>query len=210
MNNSGLTQRNWHFDRSEQKRLKQLHILKAAAQCFNEKGYSGTALKDVAERLNLTDAALYYYVRNKEELVNLCYLRATDLAKEALARAIAEGKNPVDQLELYIRFQIECLTGIEGPVAIMSEVSSLREAYRKPLLKRATQHQKNITAIIENAIADGSIDTSSAIMASNALLGAINWIPKWYRSDSKLTSKAIADNFIHLFLNGMLSRNLGR
>ncbi len=48
----------------------QLHrILKAAATCFNQKGFSGTSLKDVSQQLGLTDAALYYYVKNKEELV---------------------------------------------------------------------------------------------------------------------------------------------
>ena len=55
-------------------RLKRNRMLKAAARCFNIKGYSGTSLKDVADLLGLTDAALYYYVRNKQELVYLCYV----------------------------------------------------------------------------------------------------------------------------------------
>ena len=54
-------------------------LLRAAAECFNQKGYSGTSLRDVARRLNLTDAALYYYVKNKEALVFLCYMRAADI-----------------------------------------------------------------------------------------------------------------------------------
>ena len=40
--------------------LQRGRMLKAAATCFNEKGYSGTSLKDVADHLGLTDAALYY------------------------------------------------------------------------------------------------------------------------------------------------------
>jgi AcrR family transcriptional regulator len=40
-------------------------VLKAAAHCFNRKGYSGTSLKNVADMLGLTDPALYYYVKNK-------------------------------------------------------------------------------------------------------------------------------------------------
>ncbi|HEX2138711.1 MAG TPA: helix-turn-helix domain-containing protein, partial [Woeseiaceae bacterium] len=55
--------------------LQRHRVLKAAAACFNHKGYSGTSLKDVADHLGLTDAALYYYVKNKEELVYQCYLR---------------------------------------------------------------------------------------------------------------------------------------
>ena len=34
-------------------------ILKAAATCFNQNGFSGTSLKDVSRQLGLTDAALY-------------------------------------------------------------------------------------------------------------------------------------------------------
>lgn len=44
--------------------LQKGRMLKAAAQCFNQKGFSGTSLRDVASVLGLTDAALYYYVRN--------------------------------------------------------------------------------------------------------------------------------------------------
>ena len=33
-------------------------VLKAAAHCFNQKGYSGTSLKNVADMLGLTDAAI--------------------------------------------------------------------------------------------------------------------------------------------------------
>ena len=68
--------KDWHFDKEEQRRLKRDKLLKVAAACFNQKGFSGTSLKDVAHKLNISDAAIYYYVKNKEELVNLCYIRA--------------------------------------------------------------------------------------------------------------------------------------
>ena len=71
--------------------LQRDRMLKAAAHCFNQKGYSGTALKDVADILGLTDAALYYYVRNKEELVYQCYLRAADVGCDAMDRANADA-----------------------------------------------------------------------------------------------------------------------
>src|SRR5210317_1815766 len=101
-------------------------ILKAAASCFNEKGYSGTSLKDVSRHLGLTDAALYYYVRNKEELVYQCYVRAADLAREAMHEAVLEGRNGYEQAYLYIRKHVEIMVGDEGPLAIMSEIPSLK------------------------------------------------------------------------------------
>jgi AcrR family transcriptional regulator len=66
--------------------LQRGRMLKAAAACFNEKGYSGTSLKDVANHLGLTDAALYYYVRNKEEEKTRWIARAQ--------KAIADSSRP--------------------------------------------------------------------------------------------------------------------
>ena len=56
--------------------LQRDRMLKAAAYCFNQQGDRGPSLKDVAHIRALTDAALYDYVRNKEELVYQCYVRA--------------------------------------------------------------------------------------------------------------------------------------
>src|SRR6056300_1074342 len=114
--------------------LQKDRMLRAAAQCFNEKGYSGSSLKDVAKGLGLTDAALYYYVKNKEELVYLCYLRAGDVGRDAMDRAIAEGRNGLDTVQGYLRFHLEAMTGDQGPIAIMSEIPSLDPEHREQIL----------------------------------------------------------------------------
>jgi AcrR family transcriptional regulator len=197
------TQGDWHFDRQQQRRLKLAKLLKVAAECFNQKGFSGTSLKDVAEKLNITDAALYYYVKNKEELVNLCYVRALDLGKAALDRAIKEGSSPLEQLELFIRYQIAEVCGDDGPVAIMSEVPALAPEHRDYVLERATKHSKRITNLIKSGIADGTMSSPNPIASCDAILGALNWVPKWYKPDSKLSCEQIADAFVHTLINGL-------
>ena len=91
--------------------LQKDRMLRAAAECFNEKGYSGTSLKDVADKLDLTDAALYYYVRNKEELVYLCYVRAADVGREAMLASIEEGGSGLDKVMRYLRNHVGMMVG---------------------------------------------------------------------------------------------------
>jgi AcrR family transcriptional regulator len=193
----------WHFDKDEQRRLKLERLLKVAATCFNEKGFSGTSLKDVATRLGITDAALYYYVKNKEELVNLCYVRATDLAEEALDKAINEGTTPAEKLDLFIRYQIDRLTGSEGPIATMSELPALSQKHRDPLLVRATRHQKRVAQLILGGVADGSLEVCDPIATCNVILGALNWIPKWYKPTSSLDANDVAESFARTLLSGI-------
>ncbi len=171
--------------------LQKGRMLKAAARCFNQKGYSGTSLRDVADELGLTDAALYYYVRNKEELVYLCYVRAADLGREALDRALVEGDSGKDVVLRYFRYHIEMMVGDRGPIAIMSEIPSLKPEHRDEVLELSRQHSANFEAVLKTGITDGSIAPCDVRMTGNAVMGSINWIPKWFHGDSKLAQKII-------------------
>lgn len=173
--------------------LKRHRVLKAAAACFNHKGYSGTSLKDVADHLGLTDAALYYYVRSKEELVYQCYLRAAELGSEAMERAIAEGKTGFEQAFLYIRYHVELMVGDRGPVAIMSEIPSLKDAHRNEILEVSRRHGAAFEGVLRRGIEDGSIAPCDVRMSGNAIMGAVNWIPKWFHGDSTTAEKVIEE-----------------
>jgi len=168
-------------------------VLRAAAHCFNRKGYSGTSLKDVANMLGLTDPALYYYVRNKEELVYLCYLRAAEVGREAMDRAVADGGTGLEQARRYLRYHIEFMVGDRGPIAIMSEIPSLEPAHREEVLELSRRHSKNFEAILKAGIADGSIAACNVRMTGNAIMGAINWIPKWFHGDAAMAANIVAE-----------------
>ena len=182
--------------------LQKDRMLRAAAQCFNQKGYSGTSLRDVADVLGLTDAALYYYVRNKEELVYLCYVRAADLGRDALLKAQADGSDGFDVVLRYLRYHIEMIVGERGPIAIMSEIPSLKPDHRDEVLALSRTHSKNFEAVLETGIEDGSIAPCDVRMTGNAIMGSINWIPKWYHGDPEMARKLV-DGFPAILARGL-------
>lgn len=173
--------------------LQRLRVLKAAAYCFNQKGYSGTSLKDVADLLGLTDAALYYYVRNKEELVYHCYVRAADVGRDAMDRAVAEANGGFDQVERYIRYHIEYMVDDRGPIAIMSEIPSLNAAHRDEVLEFSRLHSLRFESLLQKGIVDGSISPCDVRMTGNAIMGSINWIPKWFHGDPDVAARILAE-----------------
>jgi len=173
--------------------LQRDRMLKAAAYCFNQKGYSGTSLKDVADILGLTDAALYYYVRNKEELVYQCYVRAADIGREAMDRAVDDASSGYDQVQTYIRYHIEYMVGDSGPIAIMSEVPSLKPEHREEVLEFSRLHSSRFEGLLEKGIKDGSIAPCDIRMTGNSIMGSINWIPKWFHGDADFAARVLAE-----------------
>jgi len=173
--------------------LQKGRMLRAAAKCFNEKGYSGSSLKDVANILGLTDAALYYYVKNKEELVYLCYVRAGEVGRESMDRAIREGSDGLDIVRRYLRYHLDVMTGERGPIAIMSEIPSLKPEHRERVLEISREHSARFESVLQRGIEDGSISPCNVRMTGNAIMGALNWVPKWFRGDAALAASVVAE-----------------
>jgi AcrR family transcriptional regulator len=61
-------------------------ILDIALELFSERGYDKTSLRDIAERLGTTKAALYYHFARKEDILLELHMRLHDLGRDVLRR----------------------------------------------------------------------------------------------------------------------------
>lgn len=60
-------------------------ILAVAQELFTRQGYDKTSLRDIAERLEITKAALYYYFPRKEDILLELHLRLNTLGETIIA-----------------------------------------------------------------------------------------------------------------------------
>jgi AcrR family transcriptional regulator len=65
-------------------------ILDAALDLFTEKGFDGTSLREIAERLGVTKAALYYHFASKDDILMALHMRLHELGKDALSQMTEE------------------------------------------------------------------------------------------------------------------------
>jgi AcrR family transcriptional regulator len=61
-------------------------ILDVALELFNEQGYEKTSLREIAQRLGVTKAALYYHFERKEDILLELHLRLHALGRDVFER----------------------------------------------------------------------------------------------------------------------------
>ena len=83
--------------RERQREAKRNAVLQAAAQLFNERGFHATSLDDIAARLNVTKPTLYYYVKNKDEILLQCVSQGLTMMLEGIDASRAAGGKAIDQ-----------------------------------------------------------------------------------------------------------------
>lgn len=69
-------------------------ILAVALELFAERGYDATSLREIAERLEISKAALYYHFSSKEEIVRSMVEQLTTALDELVTWTRAQPRTP--------------------------------------------------------------------------------------------------------------------
>jgi AcrR family transcriptional regulator len=105
-------------------------ILVAALECFANRGYAGTSIRDLAERMGVTKAALYYHFASKEEILDALTEPAFTEIRDLASRA-AEGADAREVLSGLVDILSRRAALIR---TVMGDPSVPRKAARPPAL----------------------------------------------------------------------------
>lgn len=188
----------------EQYRLKRQTLIREAGKAFSRKGFHNTSMNDVAEMLNVTKPALYYYIKTKQEILFECHAYALDLGEQARSFAWARSDRPLERLSLLIGRYVELLTGSFGSYAALLEpISSLEPHYREQIRARLREFDRVFLGLIEAAMADGSLPPVNPKLAVAFFMGAINNISRWYSPAGPSSGPEIAKAFCGFIFDGL-------
>ena len=195
----------------EPREIKRLAILRAAAKIFNERGYHRTSVSDVADALGVSKPFLYYYLRNKEDMLFECSRIATEQLHAMLDEVRKAKVSGWDRLVLLLRGYALVMTTDFGVCLIRNTApGSLPESDREKLWTGRRRLNREVERIIAAGIADSSIRSCDPKMVSFALFGAFNWITYWYQDGGPMNAEAVADYFIDVFARGIVPAAPGR
>ncbi len=183
--------------------LSRERILAVSGRVFNRRGYHGTTLDDIARALGVTKAALYYHVRNKEELLFQCHQRALDIAMEGFHRALAQPAPPDEQLRAALAHYIEGMADqLQGTVVLL-EQGALSPRHHRQIVRGRDEYERVLRRAIADGVAAGVFVPCDPKLVGFAILGAVHWIPKWYHPAGPSPASEIAEAFAAYLVRGL-------
>lgn len=193
-------------DRARDRADKREAVLRTAARLFNEKGFHATSLDEVAERLNVTKPTLYYYVKNKDEILFGCVHAGLELVRAGIAEAAESGGSALERLRACMRAYAAVVTSEFGMCVIRVGEEPLPAEGRRELRALKAQIDHEFRRLVEQGVADGSIAPCDPKLAAFTLAGAISWIGRWYQPGGDLGPDDVAEACIALLFNGIVPR----
>lgn len=194
------------FDRQAQFAAKRRALLQQAGIVFGQRGFGNTSLEEIAQNLNITKAALYYYFKNKHEILYECYAVSFDLADDALERSLAEGKTPSEQLRVFVRnYTLSGLRELHQTMALR-DLDVLTPEHRKIIDGRRRRLHRRLRAVIDAGIADGTIYPCDSRVLVITLVGAISWLFRAFDGNGELSAEQVADQIMRILANGFVAR----
>lgn len=190
------------FKRDDVRAQKLEFIRRAASNLFNRRGFDATSLDDVADAVGISKPSIYYYYRNKSELLFGCYSNTLDICETLLEEAADKGGTALDQICYFTRALLY-LNCANGAIAVVNEINSLPPDEIKGFRDRTRILTKKLKALARKGTKDGSCRSDMGDVMVMFIMGGVNWTPCWYQDGGALSADEVADAYVRFLVGGI-------
>ena len=185
---------------------KRLQILKSAAASFRHRGYYGASVEDIARALQMAKGNLYYYFKDKEEILFACHQHALDILLKMLRRVATSPRRPEEKLRRIIVGFIHMMIDELGGTALTMDLQPLSPPRLKKIIAKRDRFDHGIRRVISEGVRTGVFRVVEPKLVTFAILGSINWISSWFDPRGDSSSVEIAEEFADYLLAGLMNR----
>jgi AcrR family transcriptional regulator len=180
-------------------------IVEAATRLVARQGFAKTVVRDIAEEANISVGLVYEYVRSKEDILFLIYEHWSRVWGEGLEKAIARGKDPLDQLQSAVSFLVGSADKHTDVTHLFYRESGHLSEYGTDQAKQTEREMVDrLTAILEAAVAAELLrpETDCLAVATSLILLSHGWVLKGYLLRKGRTPAAYANSLVETAVSG--------
>ncbi len=185
------------------KTKRRAEILRSAAAAFRRRGYHGASVEEIARTLAMTKGSLYYYFKNKEEILFFCHDYSVDILLDLLAAVESDSQRPDEKLRSLIVSSVRMIIDELQGTALTMDLQALSPALLRRIIVKRDRFDRGIRRILQEGMDQGIFAPGDPKLLAFAILGAINWITRWYDPAGPSKSERIGQAFADYLLAGL-------
>ncbi len=179
-------------------------VLSTAAQMFNERGFHATSLDDIAAQLKVTKPTLYYYVKNKDDILLACVRQGLQMMVDGIEASRRSGGSAIDQLRTCMTVYGHIVTQPFGMCLIRVGDQEVPLDSRMQLRRVKSLIDHEFRRLVAAGIAEGSLLPCDPKLTAFTIAGGLSWIGRWYRPDGDVAGEDIVRQSVATLLGGIL------
>ncbi len=182
-------------------------LLTASAALMAKRGYSQTSIRDVATATGFSLGGMYYYFKNKEDLLFKIQQRTFSTLLEVQENEVAGGGEARSRLRRFIRNHLAYFTSHFAELKVCTfELESLQGERYTAIAELRRRYFDCLAAVVGELLGvDAAIASSDGRIRRKTLFvfGMLNWIFMWYDPERDSSVEALGDEMVSLVLDGL-------
>ncbi|MDL5159297.1 TetR/AcrR family transcriptional regulator [Actinomycetospora termitidis] len=185
--------------RRPRRELVEAQIYEQATRLFAERGFAGTSLQDIADAMGMTRPSLYYYVKNKDQLLARLVTEITEGPADTAEEIAGGDADPETKLRDLVRVTAaqQARHGPRFQLVIRSE-SELPEDLAAAHAAAKRRVLDGFVRIVDEGIRSGQFRPRPARSTALALIGMCNWVAFWFRAGGAQTPEEIGEQMAEM------------
>jgi AcrR family transcriptional regulator len=156
-------------------------IVAVASRLFAERGVAATTMSEIARRSGLRQSSVYYYFRDKEQILEEILASVNRVILDELARINADGGPPSLRLYRLIRIDVRQICAFPYDINEVSRLSALQEERFQRFWAERRELNLSVEALLREGIAAGEIVGVDPRLAALTLLANDEATQNWHR-----------------------------
>lgn len=178
-------------------------ILRAAIEIFGRDGYNHATIEAIANELFVTKAAVYHYFTSKQDILDAICERSSTATYDAVMAARAAGGEPEAQLRSMLSAWALACMNEPGFNVLMRHFDDVSPGVRETVQRRGKDVDIAFRETVAGGVSAGVFEPPDLHITVFGMLGALNYMYAWYRSDGRLTPEQVADALVTLLIEGV-------
>src|SRR5438445_8094484 len=148
-------------------------ILKSAAAAFRRLGYHGATVQQIAAALQMKKGNLYYYFKNKEDILFACHQYSLDQLMRLLHEVQHSGLTADEKLRRLIDAFVHTILDELHGTALFLDLEALSPAHLRAVIVRRDEFDHGVRQVLEEGMKGGVFADGDPKLLAFAMFGAV-------------------------------------